>query len=605
MAQSTLPKRSEADPTYTWDTESIFASLNAWEAALEAVRADLEELRSFKGKLRDPKQLLAFLEARGELEVRLNKVYTYASMGSSVDAEDSAATARLGRAGVLYAGYRETTAFAAPELLEIGRDGLEAFSVQEAGLAMYRHYLDELEVTRKHTRSAEVEALLGAVSDPFGTAARTHGTLANADLKFALAVSSSGERFEVAQSSISNLLQSEDRALRLSAWQSYSDGHLAFKNTMANALSAGVKQDVFRARARHYASSLEAALTPNFIPMTVFHNLIDTFKRYIPMWHRYWSVRRRLLGLEALSEADVFAPLSKNPPKLTYEDACGWILEGMRPLGDEYVGIARKGMLEQRWVDVYPNKGKRLGAYSTGGAGMHPFIFMSFTGGLGSLSTLAHELGHSMHTYYTSQHQPPIYSRYGLFVAEVASNFDQAMVREHLFQKNDDPEFQLAVLEEAFSNFHRYFFVMPTLARFELEIHERVERGESLTADSLTALCAELFKEGYGPEVEFDHDRIGSVWMKFSTHLYSNFYVYQYATGISGAHALALGVLRGEKSASQYLEFLKAGSSLYPLEALQLAGVDLSSPDAVIATFEVLKGYVDRLEAILAARQGQ
>jgi oligoendopeptidase F len=602
MAQTTLPQRSEADPKYTWDVESIFPNASTWEVELEAVRADLEQLRAFKGKLHDPKQLLAFLEARDALGLRLDKVYTFASMGSSVDAEDGEASARTGRSGGLMAQFREATAFSAPEMLEIGRAGLEAFSAQEAGLAVYRHHFDELEVTRKHTRGAEVEALLGAVSDPFRTAARTHGTLANADLKFKPAVSMTGESFEVAQSSIGNLLHSDDRTLRLEAWRSYSDGHLAFKNTMANALEAGVKQDVFRARARNYSSSLDAALTPNFIPMSVFHNLIDTFKRYIPVWHRYWSVRRRLLGLDVLSEADVFAPLSKNQPKLTYEEACQWILEGMRPLGDEYVSIAKKGMLEQRWVDVYPNKGKRLGAFSTGGQGMHPFIFMSFTGGLGSLSTLAHELGHSMHTYYTAQHQPPIYNDYGLFVAEVASNFDQAMVREHLFQKNADPEFQLAVLEEAFQNFHRYFFVMPTLARFELEIHERVERGEALTADSLIALCAELFKEGYGPEVEFDHDRIGSVWMKFSTHLYSNFYVYQYATGISGAHALALGILRGEKSATQYLEFLKAGSSLYPLEALRLAGVDLSSPEPVIATFEVLKGYVDRLEAILEAR---
>ncbi len=604
MAQTTLPARSEADPRYTWDTESIFPDLNAWKTGLESVRAALPGLSAFKGKLHDPKQLLAYLEQKSTVDILLNKVYTYASMGSSVDAEDSAANARTGQAGSVYASYREAIAFATPEILEIGRDGLEVFATEETGLTVYRHFFDELELSRPHTRSAEVEALLGAVSDPFRTAAQTHGTLANADLKFAPAVDSHGATFEVAQSSIGNLLGSADRALRISAWQSYSDGHLAFKNTMANALSAGVKQDVFRARARNYSDSLDAALTPNFIPTSVFHNLIDTFKAYIPMWHRYWSVRRRLLGLDTLSEADVFAPLSHNPPELGYEEAVKWILEGMQPLGDEYVGIARKGMLEQRWVDIYPNKGKRLGAFSTGGPDMHPFIFMSFNGGLGSLSTLAHELGHSLHTYYTAQNQPPVYADYGLFVAEVASNFDQAMVREHLFNKNPDPEFQLAVLEEAFSNFHRYFFVMPTLARFELEIHQRTERGETLTAESMIALCAELFKEGYGPEVEFDHDRIGSVWMKFSTHLYSNFYVYQYATGISGAHALALGILHGSGSTTQYLEFLKAGSSLYPLDALKLAGVDLSSPEPVKATFEVLKGYVDRLEEILAARQG-
>ena len=602
MAISILPERSDVPLKDTWDTESIFPSVTAWQAALEALKSELPQLASFAGTLSDPKKLLEFLEARGDFEIRLNKLYTYAGMHSSVDANDSAASAREGQAGGLSAAYREASAFAAPEMLGIGRGGLEAFSAQIAGLAIYRHYFDELELSRAHTRSAEVEALLGAIGDPFRTAARTHGTLVSADLKFVPALDSQGASFEVAQSTINNLLSSPDRGLRLSAWQSYSDGHLAFKNTMANAFSAGVKQDVFRAKARHYSSSLDAALTPNFIPQAVFHNLIDTFKQYIPMWHRYWSVRRRLLGLEVLSEADVFAPLSKNPPELSYEESVQWILEGLEPLGEDYISVARQGLLEQRWVDIYPNKGKRLGAYSTGGPGMHPYIFMSYTGGLGSLSTLAHELGHSMHTYYTAQNQPAVYADYGLFAAEVASNFDQAMVREHLFQKNPDPEFQLAVLEEAFSNFHRYFFVMPTLARFELEVHERVERGESLTADGMNALCAELFKEGYGPEVEFDAERIGSVWMKFSTHLYSNFYVYQYATGISGAHALVHGILRGHGSVTNYLEFLKAGSSLYPLEALQMAGVDLSTPDAVIATFEVLKGYVDRLEAILEAR---
>jgi oligoendopeptidase F len=602
MPTSVLPERAEVAREHTWDTESIFPDLNAWQAALEGLRAELPLLSSYKGTLRDPQKLSEFLDTREAFEIELNKVYVYASMFSSVDAGDSAAVAREGQAASLYAAYREASAFAVPEMLEIGRAGLEAFSAQVEGLAVYRHYFDTLERARPYTRSAEVEALLGAVSDPFRAATRAHSALVSADLKFKDAVDSAGKSFEVAQSTINGLLGSADRTLRLSAWQSYSDGHLAFKNTMASVFNAGVKQDVFRARARGYQNSLDAALTPNHIPLPVFHNLINTFKQYIPMWHRYWSVRRRLLGLETLSEADVFAPLSANPPVVTYEQAVQWILEGMAPLGDEYVRIARQGMLEERWVDIYPNKGKRLGAFSTGGPGMHPFIFMSFNDTLGSLSTLAHELGHSMHTYYTDHTQPPIYAGYGLFVAEVASNFDQAMVREHLFQKNDDPEFQLAVLEEAFQNFHRYFFVMPTLARFELEVHERVERGESLTADGLTALCAELFKEGYGPEVEFDHDRIGSVWTKFSTHLYSNFYVYQYATGISGAHALALGILRGTGSVSQYLEFLKAGSSLYPLDALKLAGVDLSTPDAVTATFQVLEGYVDRLEAILAAR---
>jgi oligoendopeptidase F len=600
---TTLPKRSEVDPRYTWDTESIFATPDAWAAELEAVKSDLPKISNFHGKLSNASGLWDYFALYSELGMRLNKLYVYASMFASVDAEDSAAIERLGRVAPLNAQFNALSAFAAPEMLELGLEGFERLKAQDSRLALYHHHFEALEKGRAHVRSAEVETLLGALSDPFSSSRRIHGTLANADLKFADAADSSGQAFEVANSSIASLLQSEDRALRLNAWQSYSDGHTKFKNTMANALTTGVKQDVFTARARGYKNSLEAALTPDHIPVTVFHNLIDTFKTQIPMWHRYWSVRRRLLGLEVLSEADIFAPLSKNQPHLTFEEACDLILQGMQPLGEAYVNTSKRGLLEQRWVDVLPNKGKRLGAYSTGGPGMHPFIFMSFNGLLGGMSTLAHELGHSMHTYLATQHQPPIYNDYTLFVAEVASNFNQAMVRAHLFKTNPDPEFQLAVLEEAFLNFHRYFFVMPTLARFELEIHQRVERGESLTADALTQLCAELFREGYGPEVEFDQERIGSTWMKFSTHLYSNFYVYQYATGISGAHALAKPILDGVPGkAEAYLEFLKAGNSLYPLDALKLAGVDLSNPEAVQQTFKVLTEYVDRLESILQAR---
>jgi len=289
---------------------------------------------------------------------------------------------------------------------------------------------------------------------------------------------------------------------------------------------------------------------------------------------------------------------------VTYPQAVDWIAAGMQPLGDEYVNILRRGALEQRWVDIYPNKGKRAGAYSYGGPGTHPFIFMSYNDDLFSLSTLAHELGHSLHSYYSWQTQPPIYARYTLFAAEVASNFNQALVRAHLLTTQMDRDFQIGVIEEAMSNFHRYFFIMPTLARFELEIHERVERGQALNAESLIQLMADLFAEGYGGEVELDVQRIGITWAEFSTHLYSNFYVFQYATGIAGAHALAEKILANEPGAvDRYLTFLKAGGSAYPLDALKQAGVDLTTPEPVEQTFAVLAGLVDRLAQLVNSKQ--
>jgi oligoendopeptidase F len=272
----------------------------------------------------------------------------------------------------------------------------------------------------------------------------------------------------------------------------------------------------------------------------------------------------------------------------------------MQPLGEEYVGVLRQGCFAERWVDIYPNKGKRLGAFSYGGPGTHPFIMMSYNDDLFSASTLAHELGHALHSYLSWKSQPLIYARYTLFAAEVASNFNQAMVRDYLLRTQTSRDFQIGVLEEAMSNFHRYFFVMPTLARFELEIHERAERGQPLTSDGLNYLMADLFAEGYGHDLVMDRQRSGITWAQFSTHLYSNFYVYQYATGIAGAHALASRVLAHAPGAvEQYLGFLRAGGSLYPLDALQRAGVDLSSPTPVETAFGVLADYVDRLEQLL------
>ncbi|MCB0152266.1 MAG: oligoendopeptidase F, partial [Caldilineaceae bacterium] len=490
--------------------------------------------------------------------------------------------------------------FAEPEMMGLGFATLRAWLADSPRLAIYAHYIDNLERMSAHVRSAEVEELLGQVEDPFRTAANTHGILTNSEIPFAPATSEDGvEQFEVTHGSLGALLSSPDRTVRRTAWESYADGHLAYKNTMANALAAGVKQDVFRARARRYDSSLEAALTPPNIPTAVFHNLIATFRKNLPTWHRYWRLRRKVLGVETLHEYDIKAPLASHID-VPYRQAVDWICEGMAPLGEEYVSILRRGALDERWVDIYPNKGKRLGAFSYGGPGTHPFIMMSYNDDVFSLSTLAHELGHSLHSYFSWRTQPMIYGRYTLFAAEVASNFNQALVRDYLLRTNPDRDFQIAVIEEAMSNFHRYFFIMPTLARFELELHERVERGQPLTSSAMIELMADLFAEGYGDDLVMDRERTGITWAEFSTHMYSNFYVYQYATGISGANALAAGVLAGADGAvERYLEFLHAGGALYPLDALQRAGVDLSAPEPVDAAFAVLADYVTRLEGLL------
>jgi oligoendopeptidase F len=375
---------------------------------------------------------------------------------------------------------------------------------------------------------------------------------------------------------------------------------------MAAALAAGIKRDVFVARARNYGSSLEAALAPQNLPVEVFHNLVEVFRDNLPTWHRYWRLRREALGYEKLYPWDIKAPLAQNPPEVPYAQAVEWIAQGMSPLGEEYVETLRRGTLQDRWVDIYPNQGKSGGAFSSGAYGTNPFILMSYVDDLYSMSTLAHELGHSMHSHYTRRNQPPIYSRYGMFLAETASNFNQAMVRGFLMDEIEDRDFQITLIEEAMSNFHRYFFIMPTLARFELAMHERAERGQGLTAETMTETAADLFAEGYGSEVVYDREQVGITWAEFSHHLYANFYVFQYATGISGANALARRVLGGEPGAAEtYLDFLKAGGSLFPLEALRLAGVDMTRREPVEEAFKVLAETVDRLESLVMAGSGK
>jgi len=598
-----LPKRAEIQPQHTWDAASIFPTTVDWEAELRALTDELEGLARFRGHLGDgPATLAEWFAVSEGLGLRIYRAEIYASLFSEADTGDQAAKAMADRALGFFARWAAAMAFAEPELLALGFPTLRRWIVEEPRLAIYAHALDRLEARQAHVRSAEVEELLGMVSEPFGSATATHGILADADLTFRPAIDETGQGQAIAQGTIDALLGEPDRILRRNAWESYADAHLAVKNTMANALATGVKQHVFLANARNYDSALEASLAANFIPTAVFHNLIATFKEHLPIWHRYWAVRQRALGQSEIAPYDIWAPLTPDPPRVPFDRAVEMIAAGLAPLGEGYVSLLLRGVNEQRWVDKYPSVGKRAGAFSTGVQGSHPFILMNGTDDLESMSTLAHELGHSLHSLYTWNTQPPVYADYSIFLAEVASNCNQALVRAHLFAQDPDRDFQLALINEAMSNFHRYFFLMPTLARFELELHERVERGEALPADTMNAILTGFFREAYGPNVTLDEARVGITWAQFPTHLYSNFYVYQYATGLAGAHALAEGVLAGEAGAvGRYLDFLRAGNSAYPLDVLKQAGVDLTTPNPVRQTFRVLERLVDRLEALTNA----
>ena len=601
MKSKTLPLRSEIPDEETWNLESIFPNPDAWEIAKQEVLQALPNVIAYKGRLGESPTILAdFLDCYEKTIRKALLVMVYASLSSAVDATDQEALARAGQGHSTLVRLNAATAFMNPELMTIGFDTLRDWMTKDDRLSQLGHFIDELEREKQHVRSDEVEQVLALAGEPLGDFYRAYSAITNADIVFEEAIDSEGNRHEVGQSSIGALITNTDRHARRTAFDSYSKGYLDYKNTIAALQIGGIHRDIFNAKNRIYASSLEASLGSNNIPTEVFHALIDTFKKNLPIWHRYWRIRRKALGYEHLYVYDIKAPLSQETPQIPFKQAVEWICEGLAPLGVEYTNTIRKGALEDRWVDRARNRGKRQGAFSSGVYDTNPFIMMSYADDVFSMSTLAHELGHSMHSYLTRQTQPFVYSHYSLFVAEVASNFHQAMLRGYLINKLVDPVIQLALIEEAMSNFHRYFFIMPTLARWELEVHQRAENGEPLTADIMSKICLGYFSEGYGEDVIFNEDQVGITWAQFQ-HMHMNFYVYQYATGISAAHALAHGIREGNQdNVDNYLEFLKAGSSLYPLDALKLAGVDMTSSQPVEDAFSVMSAYVDRLEFLLS-----
>ena len=599
MSRSYLPVRSEVDTRHTWNDTSVFATVEEWAAEIEELTAELEGIRKWQGRLSEGPSVLAdAFRAIESFQTRVEKALIYAFLSESVDRTDQSATGRAGLARSLAGQVEGATAFLRPELLSIGRERLAEWTAAEPRLKYYAHYFDDLFRRQAHVRSEEVEEVLGLGGDAFQGTGATFSKLTDSDFKFA-PVTAGGQEIPVTQGTIDDLLNSPDREVRRVAWENYHDQYLAYKNTLASNLATSIKQNVLTMRVRRFPTTLEMSLFDDNIPTSVFHNLLETFKRNRPVWHRYWDVRRRALGVDSVHTYDIWAPLATEKPQVPYEQAVEWIAAALAPLGEDYAGRLRRGCLDERWVDIYPNEGKSAGAFSWGCQGTHPFIVMSYTDDANSMGTLAHELGHSMHSYLSWENQPRIYAEYSLFAAEVASNFNQAMLRAYLLEQDIDPQLKIAILDEAMSNFHRYFLEMPTLALFEWEMHKREEAGGGLTADDMIAYLADLFAESYGDAAVVDRQRDGIRWATFS-HLYSDYYVYSYATGISGANALARRVLSGQDGAAEdYLGFLKAGGSRYPIDALRAAGVDLARPEPVETAFEVLSGLIDQLDELV------
>jgi oligoendopeptidase F len=596
-------RRKDAPKESIWKRESVYATWEDWKKEYDQAVKELPGLRKYNGKLKDGPSVLAdWFEVYTRHYERVSILGDFARWAITVDSSDEEAKGYLGLSVDLSNKFKAAVAFMKPQLLEIG-ETLLTWAEQEPRLAPYKHYFNNLLRLKAHQRSEEVEEILGVMEEPSGDAYRTFSELADSDLKFQDAIDQEGNHHPVFQATLESSLQSSDRERRRTAWENYCDGYLSMQNTFASLYLTRVKQMVFLMNARRYDSVLEMRLAPNNLPVAVFHNLIETFKKNLPLWHRYWAVKRKVLGVDALHPYDIWAPILDDPPVVTYRQSVEWICEALKPMGEEYVSVLRRGCLEDGWVDWAPNVEKRQGAASSRMVGRKPpFLFMSYNDSVMSLSTLAHELGHSMHSYHFATHQPAVYNDYAAIsstVTETASNFHQAMTRAYLRkEKGDDRNFQLAMIDEAMDNFHRYFFIMPTLARLEQQVYEKAQAGEVLTTRSLNTMMSDLFAEGYGDTMADDPDRTAITWAQF-LHLYIPFYPFQYAIGISAAHAAADRILAGEAGAVDgYLEFLKAGGSKYSMELFNLAGVDMSSPEPVNKAFKELEENVNLLEKL-------
>ena len=601
----TLPARSELAPEETWALEHLYADGEAAEAGLAEADRRVDALAARAGTLSNSaSELLAALDELDAL-LRLRwRLGSYFTLPVTTDQGDAQARAMAGRYEAHASRWSRALAFVEPELLAAPPERLAALAADEPGLGRYRPYLAQLEERRPHVRSPEVETVLAGAAGVFSAYEEARDALAEGDLRFAPVEAAGGPR-EVAPSSYRALLHDPDRDVRRQAFERWTDGYLSVANTLAETYLARVRRSAFEAEARAFASGEALALHRHRVSTQVLDATLTAFERRLPVWHRYWEARRRLLGLERHEPWDVFAPPPTPGVTVAYGQAVDWIVASAEPLGDRFGERLRAGMTAERWVDRRPNRGKRQGAFCAGPADVHPYVFVSYTDDLPSASTLAHEMGHALHAVWANERVPALGgAAVSMTVAETASNGLQALLRGHLMrgERAADPAFELALLDEAFGNLHRYLFVMPTLVRFEREVHAAVARREALSSDALTAMAARLFAQAYGPAVADGWSdeltrRIGIAWAEFP-HLYVPFYTFQYTVGIAVALAQAARIEGGEQGAAEaYLDFLGQGGTVPPVELFARLGFDVTSPAAVDAAFDVVERLVERLEA--------
>ena len=572
-----MKKRSEADSKYTWKLEDMVAEDSQWEQMFKEASGEISEYASYKGRLAGSADTLyACLLFDDKLSQKIERLYVYARMRSDEDTTVQRYQDMFSRAQTLSYRAAENSSFLVPEILSMDRELLEQYMAADNGIGHFKRALEIILARRDHTLSGEMEELLAQSYDATQGASQIFTMFNNADVKFPVITGESGEGIQITHGNYISLMENQDRRIRKDAFEGLYSVYEQFSNTLAAAFSSNVKQAVFYAKAKKYASSREYYLADNEVPELVYDNLVKAVRENIVKLHEYTRVRKDVLGVDELHMYDLYvAMVAAADRRYTYEEAKSIVLEGLAPLGEEYLSLLKQGF-DSRWIDVYENEGKRSGAYSWGTYGSHPYVLLNFHGTLNDVFTLAHEMGHSIHTWYSDMNQPFTYAGYQIFVAEVASTCNEALLIRHLLKKAGSREEKAYLLNHFLESFRGTLFRQTMFAEFEDMAHKKAARGESLTAESLCSIYRQLNADYFGPAMTVDR-QIDYEWERIP-HFYTPFYVYQYATGFSAAVAISSRIMSGEPGALEgYKKFLSGGCSMKPIDLLKLCGVDMST----------------------------
>ena len=594
-----IPKRSEVDPKNTWATEDLFANDEAWEQAMAELASMPEQMASFRGRLGESGAcLLDYFRLSDTYSLKISRAANYAFRKADEDTAVGRYQEMRGKIISLDVAVSSASAFDTPEILAIPDETLERFYRETPDLQLYRRALDKIRARRAHVLSDAEEKLLASAGEMAESPEQIGSMFRDADLKFPEAVDANGEKHQLTQGSYIPMLQSADRVLRKSAFETLYHTFGSFKNTTAACLDAQMKQLIFFSRARKYDSALEASLARTEVPVSVYTNLIQTVSDNLPYMYRYVRLRKKLMGLDELHMYDIYTTLVSDAEReITFEQAKQTVLEGLAPLGENYRAMLEEGFAN-RWIDVYENEGKRSGAYSSG-ALPHPYVLLNHQNTLDSQFTLAHEMGHALHSYLSLKNQPTVYSDYVIFVAEVASTCNEVLLMRHLLSKTTDKRERAYLINYFLEQFRGTLYRQTMFAEFELMMSRRAEAGQALTADALCEMYYDLNKKYYGEDVVVDRE-IAMEWARIP-HFFYNFYVFQYATGFSAAVAIANRILReGQPAVDDYLKFLSSGSTMDPISLLKIAGVDMASPAPINDALKIFDDLISEMEALCA-----